>query len=70
MTFAERVDGFVTGEGSPGAPKRTEMLAGLNPAFDGAAVLFHRVVELTPDPIAAIFVENPVGIELPAIAGG
>src|SRR5690349_14801072 len=64
LAFAEHVNRFVTGQGAPSGPKGPKTLAGLHPALDGPVVLFHHVIEITPDAMAAGFVQNPVGLEL------
>jgi hypothetical protein len=52
------MNGFVAGEGSPSGPKRTEMLAGLDPPFDGPVILLHKIIEVTPDPMPAGFSQS------------
>ena len=64
LAFAEHVNGFVTGEGSPSRPKRAEVLAGLDAPFDGPVVLFHQVVEVTADPMPAVFRQVTLAFQL------
>jgi hypothetical protein len=46
LSFADHVNGFVTGNRAPGAPKGTKPLTGSAPAFDGPMILFEDVVEV------------------------
>ena len=62
--FAEHVHGFIARQGMPSTPKRTKVLAGFHPPLDGPVVLFHEVIEATPDSMPAGFVQNPVAFEL------
>jgi hypothetical protein len=46
LAFADHVDGFVTGNRAPGAPKGTKPLTGTSPAFNGPMILFKNVIEV------------------------
>src|SRR5713101_6517796 len=45
LAFADHMDRLVPGNCAPSAPKRTKMLAGADPAFDGPVILFQDVVK-------------------------
>jgi len=64
LAFADHVNRLVAGQRAPGSPERPKMLAGFHPALDGPMILFHHVIELTPEAVPALFVQNPVGFEL------
>jgi hypothetical protein len=55
LAFVQHVNGFVTGQGAPSGPKGTKPLAGLDPTLDGSVILFHQIIELTPDAMLRIF---------------
>jgi hypothetical protein len=63
LAFAQHVDGFVTGQGAPSRPEGPKALAGFDPPLDGAVVLFHKVIEVTPDSMLTMFVQSALGFE-------
>ena len=42
LAFADHMNRLIADNCAPSAPKRTEMLAGANPAFDGPVILFEK----------------------------
>ena len=63
LAFANHVNGFVTGNRPPGAPKGTEMLSGVDPSLDRTVVLFQNVIEVGYRPMPAILLKNTFGFE-------
>jgi hypothetical protein len=55
LAFADHVNGFVTGNGPPGAPKATKPLAGSAPAFNSSMILFKNVVEVLHGTVLTLF---------------
>ena len=43
LPFADHVDYLIASQRSPGSPKRTETLAGVNPSLDGPVVLLEDI---------------------------
>src|SRR5271170_6602219 len=55
---------LVAGDRTPSAPKRTEMLAGADPAFDGPVILFENIIEVLHRSMPAILLQSIFGFEL------
>src|ERR1700719_868473 len=55
---------LVAGDRTPGGPKRTEMLAGADPAFDGPVILFQNIIEVLHRSMPAILLQSTFGFEL------
>src|SRR3954466_15380524 len=63
LAFAEHVNRFVAGQGTPSRPERPKVLARLHPPLDGPVVLFDQLIEVTPHPMSAVFVQDTFGLE-------
>ena len=57
------VDYLVSGQRAP-CPKRTETLAGVNPALDGPVVLLQDIIEVRHRPVLAAGVQRSFTLEL------
>jgi hypothetical protein len=55
LAFADDVDGFVTGNRAPGAPKGAKPLASAAPAFDGPMILVEKIVEVFHGTVLTLF---------------
>ena len=64
LAFADHVDYLVAGQRSPGSPKRTETLAGVNPSLDGPVVLLQDIIEVRHRPVLAARVQRSFTLEL------
>ena len=64
LAFADHVDRFVAGQRSPGSPKRTKTLTGVNPSLDGPVVLPQDIVEVRHRPVLAAGVQRSFALEL------
>jgi hypothetical protein len=64
LAFADHMNRFVAGDRAPSAPKRTEMLAGANPAFDGPVILFENIIKVLHRSMPAILLQSTLGFEL------
>src|SRR5271166_2841948 len=58
------MDRLVAGTCAPSAPKRTEMLARADPAFDGPVILLQDVVEVLHRSMSAVLLQSTFGFEL------
>jgi hypothetical protein len=58
LAFADHMDCLVAGNCAPSAPKRTEMLAGADPAFNGPVILFQDVVEVLHRSMSAVLLQS------------
>ena len=57
------MDRFVAGDRPPSSPKRSKMLACVDPAFDRAVVLFQDVVKILHRSMPAILLQSLLGFE-------
>src|SRR5215469_11223689 len=64
LAFADHVDRFLAGQRSPGSPKRTKTLIGVNPSLDGPVVLLQDIVEVRHRPVLAAGVQRSFALEL------
>src|ERR1700680_4849789 len=58
------MDRLVAGNCAPGAPKRTEMLAGADPALDRPMILFQYIVEILHRSMSTVLLQSALGFEL------
>src|SRR6516164_10063866 len=63
LAFADHMDRLVAGNCAPSAPKRTEMLAGADQAFDRPMILFQNVVEILHRSVLANLLNGAFGFE-------
>ena len=54
---------FIAGDRALGGPKGPEMLARLDPAFDGPVILFKDIVEVLRRSMPAVLLQSLVGFE-------
>ena len=58
------MDRLITDNCAPSAPKRTEMLAGPDPAFDSPVILFKNIIQVLHRSMPAILLQSTFGFKL------
>src|SRR5260370_22053655 len=54
---------FIAADRTPGGPKGPEMLARLDPAFDGPVILFQNIIEVLRRSMSAVLPQSVLGFE-------
>jgi hypothetical protein len=56
--FADHINRLVIGNCAPSAPKRTEIQADADPAFDGPVIPFQDVIEILRRSMSAVLLQR------------
>src|SRR5271165_2251956 len=63
LTLADHMDRFVTGDGAPRTPERSEVLTRVDPTLDRPMILFQDVIEILHGAVSTVVGQIACGLE-------